>query len=364
MKSLDLISLQKCCGLLKMSRPTFNKRRNELNLTEVSRGRSIFFKKSEILNKLYTQSFFAEPTVNLVQIQQQFDLANILVDKYTVDLRRINVIDPYGVISLLCYVLSIVKLGQNFFFITPADGNITSYLCRVGFFKELKRKYPALVHWDEKVIDKIHVSSAEAENIFLPLIEITFRGQERTILDGLLTDLLKKGFSEEQAGYIGWIMGELSDNSLTHAKGPCYIMFSRYLSAGSSFLEIVVGDSGIGIYNSLLSNEKYKNLNSKQAFLKAFQSQVSSWPDSAKRGKGLCDLLTIALGNKGYVRSDTNDLGLFFNFTANQRSVEFNEPLTKVDGTRFSIILFESEFVGASREEIDSFLNQEIQKYE
>lgn len=44
---------------------------------------------------------------------------------------------------------------------------------------------------------------------------------EGKVLELFLTDLLSKGFSEAQAGYIGWIIRELADNSLTHAKGPC-----------------------------------------------------------------------------------------------------------------------------------------------
>jgi hypothetical protein len=55
---------------------------------------------------------------------------------------------------------------------------------------------------------------------------------------------------------------------------------------------------------------------------------------------------------------------LFFNFSANQRVVEFNELLTKVNGTRFSVIIFEKDFKSASRDDIDSFLEQEIKKYE
>ena len=122
MNNLDVISLKESCKLLNMSRPTFNKRREELGLKEITKGRSIFFKKSEILNKLYAQNFLVEATVNLTQIQPNFDLSHVLVDKHTVDLRKINVIDPYGIISLLCYVLSKVKSGKSFFFVTPSSG--------------------------------------------------------------------------------------------------------------------------------------------------------------------------------------------------------------------------------------------------
>lgn len=364
MKSLEFINIQQCCRLLKVSRPTFNKRRKEIHLTELVRGRSTYFKKIEILNKLYAPAFDVQATVDFVLINPNFDIKHILVDEFAIDLRKIHLLDPYGIISILCYVTSKVKIGQNFFFVCT-NNLISSQLIAVGFFKELARKYPNLTHWDHGLINKLEPSAKTLEQVFLPLKEITIKGQDRAVLNELLSSLLQKGFTETQAGYIGWLLGELADNSLTHAKGPCYIMFTRYANNGGvPFLEFAVGDVGVGIHKSLQTNQKYSLLNDRQAFLKAFQSQVSSWPDSAQRGKGLCDLLTIALGNGGWVKADANELGLFFNFTENQRLVEFNKPLTEISGTRLSVILFEKAFNGSTREEIDSFISKEIEKYE
>jgi hypothetical protein len=362
MKSSELINVNQCCDLLKISRPTFNKQSKSLQLSGIQKGRSTYYKKIEILNRIYVHAFNVQETIDLVLINQSFDISDILVDEFTMDLRKINRIDPYGIISLLCYVSAKVKGGSNFFFVTH-NSKVEVLLAATGFFKELKRKYPNLIHWNSHIINKLEPSVHMLEKIFLPLKEITLRGQDRQVLNDLLSSLLKKGFSEAQAGYIGWIIGELADNSLTHAKGPCYIMFSRYNNNSQTVLEIAVGDIGIGIHKSLQTNNKYAALNDKQAFLKSFQSQVSCWPDSAQRGKGLCDLLTIALGNGGYVKVDANELGLFFNFTNSQRYLEFNEPLTEISGTRFSIILFEKEFKSTNRSEIDSFINLEIVKY-
>lgn len=360
----DLITVNECCELLKISRPTLNQRRSELGLEEVSVGRNVFLKRAEVLNKLYTQQFPVKATVNLALLQQSFDITETLIDANTVDLRRINLIDPYGVISLFCYVLEKLKRQENFFFINQHTP-ITGYLNIVGFFKELIRKFPNLVHLDKSNLVEIDYPQDLLRKILLPLREITYKGQERKVTEELLMSLLKEGFSEDRAGYIGWIIGELSDNSLTHAKGACYIMVSRFIGNGSSgFIEIAVGDVGVGVYESLRNNKKYKLLNNKQAFLKAFQSGVSSWPDEAERGKGLCDLLTIAYGNNGFVRADSNELGLFFNFGAGQRGVEFHQPLTAVKGSRFSVILFEKDFKSSQRSEIDSFLDSEIKKHE
>ncbi len=362
MKSPEFINIEQSCKLLKISRPTFNERRKDTHLKEVTRGRSIYFKKIDVLCKLYVKSFDVQATVDLVLINPTFDITHILIDEFTMDLRKVNLLDPYGVISLLCYVTSKVKHGQNVFFVCD-DGMTTVQLIAVGFFKELSRKYPNLTHWDHSVMNPLEQRAKDFENVFLPLKEITVRGQDRVVLDELLLSLLHKGFSETVAGYIGWILGELADNALTHAKGPCYILFTRYRNNGGlPFLEFAVGDVGVGIHKSLQTNEKYSDLNDRQAFLKSFQSQVSSWPDSARRGKGLCDLLTIALGNGGWVKADANELSLFFNFTASQRQVEFNKPLTEIKGTRFSIILFEKDFKGTTREEIDSFVSGEMKK--
>lgn len=346
-----------------MSRPTFIEYRKKVRLIEVKKGRSTYFKKIEILNKLYAPAFRVQPTVEFVLINPNFDMKHILVDEFTIDLRMIRLLDPYGIVSLLCYVISLVSRGENVFLICE-ESVVTSQLVAAGFFKELERRFLALTHWDVSVVGKSNPSAISLSQVYLPLREIRVKGQDRTVLNELLLSLLRRGFSETLAGYIGWILGELADNSLTHAKGPCYIMFTRYENEGVPYLEFAVGDSGVGIHKSLQTNQKYSQLNNPQALLKAFQSHVSSWPDSAERGKGLCDLLTVALGNGGWAKVDANEIGLFFNFTAGQRVADFSKPLAEISGTRFGIILFEKEFSGAARDEIDSFLSAEIKKYE
>ncbi len=363
MQSSEWINVNQCCELLKISRPTFNIKCKALKLAGVKKGRATYYKKIDIINKIYSSIFNVQATIDLVLINQNFDISHILIDEFTMDFRKINRIDSYGIISLLCYVSTKLKSGNNFFFVIH-DSKVENLLTAAGFFKELKRKYPNLAHWNTHVINKIEASAPNLEKIFLPLKEITLRGQDRQVLNELLISLLNVGFSEAQAGYIGWIIGELADNSLTHAKGPCYIMFSRNENnEAHAFFEITVGDVGVGIHKSLQTNNKYSALNDKQALLKSFQSQVSCWPDSARRGKGLCDLLTIALGNGSYVRVDANELSLLFNFTNNQRHLEFSEPLTGIRGTRFSIVLFEKEFKGSNRNEIDAFIAMEMEKY-
>lgn len=66
----------------------------------------------------------------------------------------------------------------------------------------------------------------------------------------------------------------------------------------------------------------------------------------------------------GFVRVNTADSALLFNFVGGQRTVEFVEPLCKSSGSRFSIFLREVDFEPCTRDEIDSFILKAISTYE
>ena len=170
--------------------------------------------------------------------------------------------------------------------------------------------------------------------------------------------LIRHGFSEEIGARIGWIFGELADNALTHGKGPCYLMCHRFIAAKKgkfNFLAIGVADMEVGIHNSLRTNPKYSQLDAKTALLTAFKSNVSSWGDEFKRGKGLTDVIAISLGNYSYFRVESGDMGVSFPWDS---AAKWRQPMSSVSGTRYSIVLTDAEFKDVSRKKADAFIEK------
>jgi len=94
-----------------------------------------------------------------------------------------------------------------------------------------------------------------------------------------------------------------------------------------------------------------------EAFISAFKSDVSSWDEHHKRGKGLNDLLAIAKGNGAGVRAETNGMGLFFDFREGSGSVTARAAGAKNSGTRYSMVLIDTQFEFVTKKEINAFLD-------
>ncbi len=350
------LSIVEASIFLKISRPTLNSRRKQLNLSELQDGNRTLLKKSELLT-LYAKENPCAPSLNLVATEGD-RLDNVIVDETTFDLRKINVVDAYGAISLIVAATEVVEKRKSLYLIVNGD-RAMSQLCKIGFFKELERRFEGRVFWNSEDLPNAEEGTSK---IFLPIKYIAFRGQERQYLEEVLYPLLKKqGFNDEVIGYLGWIIGEIADNALTHAKGPCYILMGQF-SQKLNFLEIAIGDTGKGIQKSLKENPKYKDLSDNDAFIKAFQSQVSSWSDDSPRGKGLSDMLSIAMGSGSLLRVDSKELGIMFNFSNGQKELQFMPPTTSYGGTRFCWVLVNDIFGQAGRSDVDQFITRQLGK--
>ena len=346
----DLLNLSEAAEFLGISRPTFNARRLEYKFKEISVGNKTLIKKSDLLN-LYAKEQYRTPFLNLV-VTDDDSIEKILIDKNTFDLRLINLIDGYGIITLITTAVSILESGESFYIIL-SDTAAARILKAAGFFSELNRRFENRVFFNEDVS-----CVQDIEKPYLALHYLAYKGQERKMLEDLVPLLTKQNFSADVVGHLGWITGELADNSLTHAKGPCYVLIGQF-NGTHNYLELAIGDTGKGIHGSLKENPKHKLLSDQEAFLKAFQSKVSCWSDEKERGKGLCDLLIVAIGNGALLRVDSRKMGLMFNFTNGQREVMKKKPASIHGGARFCLLLINDQFVAISRDEVDSFVARE-----
>ena len=274
------------------------------------------------------------------------------------DLRGITVIDGFGALSLLCLIKARLKVGGESVYVLVQDTYACRYLRDIGFFQEVKRGAPHLFVND----DVLNAKSALPPDTILELQTIGYRGAEKRILEHLYGALQRQGFTENLCSYLGWTVGELADNAHTHAGGPCYLAITSLHgeSQETKFLSIAIGDTGDGIPNSLKKNPLYSPLDDRQAFLMAFKSNVTSWSHDADRGRGLNDLLAIGKGNNAWVRVETNDMSLFFDFRRELPRIEYM-PVTKINGTRVSLVLIDSKFESVSKKIIDDLIDHELE---
>lgn len=344
------LSIARACELLGVSRPTFNEYRKRFRFKEVREGRRVFFFRTDVFSKTPPKAVMSDKSLIVVN---DCTVDELLVDDAVFDLRGIHLIDPHGVMSLLCSVLGRAQEGKSVRLLVDDSFN-TRRLHSLGFFHELERDAALDISWDKS---QVVTSGASDPDVFLPIQYIRHRGGERRVAENLIRMLIKHGFSEEIGGSIGWIFGELSDNALTHSKGPCYLMCERFITEKKddlNYLVIAIADMGVGIHNSLRTNERYSRLDDKTALLTAFKSNVTCWDDEHKRGKGLTDVVKISLGNKSYFRVESTGLG----FVLPWEKKAFNvRPMCAVSGTRYTIVLTDDAFAHVSREIADAHVD-------
>ena len=371
-KESEYLSVTEVAQMLGISIPTLRMMRKTtaLGKLEILIGKRVKFSRKAIeeylkgKNDEVTQQ--KTPTGQL-EIMSTQDTINHKAKKDLIDLRDVLCIDPYGTLSLLIYLIGRSRESKSTELLIS-----TSEACKklryVGFFDYIDQFAP-LVKYNKKIL--------EGEKYFPPdsLLPITLlrrKGEERRVLEQLNTLFIQQGFSEEIGSYVGWLLGELADNSLTHdgnllKNKMCFIQAQRY-SVGENSKCVVIGiaDTGQGIHKSLKQNPKHKKLSDQVAVLSAFRPNVSSWDDEHKRGKGLTDILSIAMGNESLVRVSCGNIDFEFDFQTIKKVgiIRIEPPLLEAQGTRFGVLYIDHQFKKKTREEVDEFLRKEIKRYE
>ena len=355
----NYISLEAACDFLGVSKPTFNQLRSELKI-QVFRGnrRRVFFDKFELIKKIVTKKTSSINLIDLTFTENNSQVSSIVLDDNVFDLRAINLIGPHGALSLLSAICSLVQKDIIVNLIID-NTSACNYLNGIGLFSELDRSFRDKVKWDRSIQSKLLRTLPE---VLYPLKVISHKGQDKSVTEKLTKIILNHGFSEIIASYIGWILGELSDNSLTHSKkSPCYILAARYRGE-TNFLEVGILDSGIGIQNSLKQNPKYSHLSDKEALLTAFKPFVSSWPDNANRGKGLTDVLNISMSNKSFFKVESCNLSIYWSFNDLREEAKFITSMSQSDGVRFCFLLRDTDFELQDKKEIEKVVNKNLEK--
>ena len=116
------------------------------------------------------------------------------------------------------------------------------------------------------------------------------------------------------------------------------------------------------VHKTLKENPKYRDLSDEKAIVTSFKSFVSSWADEHKRGKGLTDIIKIALECNSFFRVECGDICFEIYCKSNKGLITKIDPMLKVNGTRFSITFIDNEFRDASRKDVDDFVDKELKR--
>ncbi len=352
----DLIGISEACDLLKISVPTLLDYRKKYSVSSVKVKRNIMISKVEVLQKLYVM---LNPPLKKISLTFYDDLSfeSLKIDDTTYDLRLIDLIDGHGAISLICYLISQINKGKSIHLLIDKEN---SYLKNMGFFSAIRMYLNRGIFWDESIHDLIQ--ETKTAMIKLPIKRLGVVGAHTSLADDLTISLKQQGYSMDICSYVGWAMGELADNSATHAKShPSFAYFEQF-GEDKRYLQLTIGDCGIGIPASLRGNEKYSHLDDEKALLMAFKPYVSGRSDAEERGKGLTDVLQIAMECGSYLKVESS--GVAYRYAFNQGVDNFwkGTPMNNAMGTIISILFIDGQFGSVDRMDVDRYINQCLEK--
>ncbi|MBI5139183.1 hypothetical protein HZA26_01050 [Candidatus Nomurabacteria bacterium] len=102
----DWITSEESCTLLKLSRPTFDKRRKEFHLKEYPRQGRLWFSRKQLADRILLQTPKSiSSQVNLTEASCS-RVSQIKRKGNVYDLRSLHSIDPFGIICFLCTIIS------------------------------------------------------------------------------------------------------------------------------------------------------------------------------------------------------------------------------------------------------------------
>lgn len=219
-----------------------------------------------------------------------------------IDCSELQFVDPFGMVGVILASRSQqLQGGEAFTFLLP-EGNVRSYLGRVGFFRAALQfaNFVPPVNDDWLALMNCYQGTTPS------LLEVTLlEGADAVppVLDCVETALRNNlSYRKSDAFDICIILSEVCHNVFEHNEGKTvgYAAMQAYTSRqGKKFLQVSVGDDGLGVPETLRRNPQYANLtDDSDAIIKSFENHVSEFDDPT-RGNGLYHLLELVVNHKG-----------------------------------------------------------------
>lgn len=215
-----------------------------------------------------------------------------------IDLSAATFVETYAIVSLGCLGMAARLAGRDLTFIPPRSASATTYLARMdvaSFFQEhcdCPTELPEVHHAArEDVLVELQWFNAGAN--LDPLVDLLFNRLDGKVHPQILIGLIESFW-------------EIGDNLRYHAQSTGGVVAAQVYGRGrpGERITLAIGDTGIGIRQSLRSSNRFRPRDDLEAIDLALQYQVSAIDDPG-RGVGLPTTADTVreLGGKMVVRS-------------------------------------------------------------
>jgi anti-sigma regulatory factor (Ser/Thr protein kinase) len=235
------------------------------------------------------------------------------------DLNGIQLITPGALVPIAAACHALAQDGRKPI-IAIRDPAIRSYLLRSGFFSvvgNIGKCEPAISH-------ELTDSTDALRGMNPMLLELT-KIESSTELPNLLANIAstlrgRLGFNRNEASDIAIAISEICQNTFEHNQAVAgFIAMQVYGRGAKRFVEVAIGDGGIGLANTLRRNRKNLPITSDLDAIRIAVRRGTSQFDDPTRGTGLYHLLEIAAKHKGSLQFRSGAAALRFRMDKRKR---------------------------------------------
>ena len=247
------------------------------------------------------------PDVNSIEFDKLFQTLSKDVESgstnITIDCCNVKFLDIYSILGLLISANHFSQSRNVHFVWQIPKGNVRSYLGRVNFFQSLSPNSTIWPEIDQSWIDQ-QSSLHGFSKVLLELIPVKDEDSIHEILDRTENTLLQElQYNKQDTFDVCIMISELCHNIIEHNPpsviGYASMQFYRPLMR-KPYLQVTVGDNGIGIPTSIRKNPHYSDLtHDKIAIEKSMQPDVTEFENEYGRGQGLYRLRCLCAKHLG-----------------------------------------------------------------
>lgn len=279
-------------------------------------------------------------------------LNNKIIDDVAIDLNRITFAEPFGIIGLIIFTRHIYNnYNLKSKILLPEKAEVKSYLLSAGIAIDegIVTNFCG-IDYNMKFINwfnSIYIFQNNKNKInFIPITLINNADDINIINDKVDSWMIQNNYSDEERYDIQVLISELCQNINQHSKT---IQKGIFLMQGYTRIKdkmkcciISIGDTGIGIKNSLLQNPNYKDipLDDLRAINYVFNKGWSSEANEF-RGNGFSNLRRLSWKYKlnVFIHSHGGILGYIYPEITSTHRVKITHSINPICGTHVSFEL-------------------------
>lgn len=236
---------------------------------------------------------------NVDRVLAEVDLT---ADRPTIDLGQVTFVEPFALVYLGMYLRHHNRLGRSIRVVVPSNQRVQEYLSRVNFWDRF--------NFDPEAIERDRLRRFNSATSFNDILDIE---RSATLAEDIADNvyrILWDGHVGVNRAHCAEVVAELVDNFSQHSERVLAACALQYYP-NAHRVDFAIGDAGVGIRQSLVSNPKYAYLESRshaEAATLAFEALVSRNPEGGTGLYEVAETVTIARGGlalstgDGYVR--------------------------------------------------------------